>query len=113
MLFQYSKIFCESAEVFRRPTLDVLQLFLGLRGSCLHYLGRACRIRFMMPSSLSWSWKLSSLFFKLCGEFDRLEDAPFGDDAGDQLSRRHVEGWIVDCDSGWRDRVAAVDGSDF
>jgi hypothetical protein len=26
-----SKMFCESAEGFRRPTLDVLQLFLGLQ----------------------------------------------------------------------------------
>ena len=35
---------------------------------------------FMMPSALSGSWNLSSLFFKLCSKFTRLEDAPFGDD---------------------------------
>ena len=68
---------------------------------------------FMMPSALSWSWKLSSLFLKLVCEVARLEDAPLGDDAGDQLSRRHIERGIVDCDSGWGDRVAAVNGGDF
>ena len=45
-------------------------------GSCLNYLGRVCRIMFMMPSALSGSWNLSSLFFKLGCEFARLEDTP-------------------------------------
>jgi len=33
---------------------------------------------------------------ELRGEFSRLEDTPFGDDAGDQFGRRDVEGWVVE-----------------
>ena len=50
---------------------------------------------------------------KLCGEFARLEDTPLRNDPGDQFGWRHVEGGIEDGDSGWCDRMAAVNGGDF
>lgn len=55
----------------------------------------------------------NGLGLKPGGEFARLEDSPFGDDAGDQFSGRDVEGWIIDRDSGWCDRMTAVDRGDF
>ena len=58
-------------------------------------------------------WVGIRLRLKLPGEFTRLEDAAFGDDAGDQLGRGHVEGGIVDGHAGRRDRMATMDGSDF
>lgn len=53
------------------------------------------------------------LYLKPSGKFARLKDASFGDDAGDQFSRRHVERGIVDGDSCWRHGMAAVNGGDF
>ena len=61
-------------------------------------------------TGLRW---LSHVPPKFVGEFPGLEDAPFGDDAGDQFRRGHVERRIVDCDSSWCDRMPAMNGGDF
>lgn len=48
---------------------------------------------------------------KRSGEFVRWEYSPFSNDAGDVFRRRDIEGGIVHVDTGWCDRMAAVDGS--
>src|SRR5918994_7818973 len=42
-----------------------------------------------------------------------FEDATLGDDAGNKLSRRHMERGIVHIDSGGGDRLTAVNGGDL
>ena len=46
-------------------------------------------------------------------QFSRLEDSPFGDDGGDQGSRRDVEGGIENRDTGGSDGRPAVESGHF
>ncbi len=68
---------------------------------------------FLMPTLHAIGNGAMTLLLKVPLQLPRLEDTPFGDDAGDELGRRHVKGRIVHVDPGGRDRISAVDPCHF
>lgn len=68
---------------------------------------RRCWFSLLLKSATRTLWLLSQ---KLCRKLAGFEDAPLGDDTGNEFRRCHVESWIVDRHIFGRDRMAAVDG---
>jgi len=54
-----------------------------------------------------------ALASELCSQILRAKRTPLSNNPCNQFRRRHVEGRIVNRDSGWCDGMAAVNGSDF